>query len=192
MLRRHGEFAAAVTAAGATIVSGEALAPTATATTVRMGSGSPVVTDGPFAELKEGLGGYSRSTAPTSTRRSASPRHCRPPTSRCARSSTPRASRSLRAAPSRSRSPRRRRPGRRAGAPQRVGHRPRLGGAPARRRRRHGRGVHPGGVRRRSGDLARPRHPRPTRGLAHHHRAASGAGPDAAGGPPGASACPIW
>jgi hypothetical protein len=38
---------------------GEALQPTGTATTVRDdGNGGPLVTDGPFAETKEQLGGY--------------------------------------------------------------------------------------------------------------------------------------
>jgi hypothetical protein len=39
-------------------VAGDALQPTATATTVRAADGKPVVTDGPFAETKEQLGGY--------------------------------------------------------------------------------------------------------------------------------------
>ena len=41
-------------------VGGEGLQPSATATTVRIpeGGGDPVVTDGPFAETKEQLGGY--------------------------------------------------------------------------------------------------------------------------------------
>jgi hypothetical protein len=34
------------------------LAPTSTATTVRLGSGKPVVSDGPYAESKEQFGGY--------------------------------------------------------------------------------------------------------------------------------------
>ena len=34
------------------------LEPTSTATTVRMNHGKPVITDGPFAETKEQLGGY--------------------------------------------------------------------------------------------------------------------------------------
>ena len=38
--------------------SGEALQPTMTATTVRDQDGKPLVTDGPFAETKEQLGGY--------------------------------------------------------------------------------------------------------------------------------------
>ena len=39
-------------------VAGAALQPTPTATTVRAPDGKPVVTDGPFAETKEQLGGY--------------------------------------------------------------------------------------------------------------------------------------
>jgi hypothetical protein len=38
--------------------AGEALQPTATATTVRLKNGKVVTTDGPFAETKEQLGGY--------------------------------------------------------------------------------------------------------------------------------------
>jgi len=37
---------------------GDALQPTATATSVRDNGGEPLVTDGPFAETKEQLGGY--------------------------------------------------------------------------------------------------------------------------------------
>jgi hypothetical protein len=58
MLQAHNAWAASVAASGATIVAGDALAPSATSTTVRKGGASPVVTDGPFAETKEGLGGY--------------------------------------------------------------------------------------------------------------------------------------
>src|SRR5690349_15372219 len=44
---------------GQKIVGGSALQPTATATTVRSdGAGSYTVTDGPFVEAKEALGGY--------------------------------------------------------------------------------------------------------------------------------------
>jgi hypothetical protein len=39
-------------------VGGEALQPTATATTVRVRNGNVATTDGPFAETKEQLGGY--------------------------------------------------------------------------------------------------------------------------------------
>ncbi len=51
------------------IVDGHELQPTATATTVRIGNdGSATVTDGPFAEGKEMVGGTASSTSPTSTR----------------------------------------------------------------------------------------------------------------------------
>lgn len=38
--------------------AGEALEPTSTATSIRAATGEPVVTDGPFAETKEQLGGF--------------------------------------------------------------------------------------------------------------------------------------
>lgn len=40
------------------LVGGEALQPTASATTVRVRNGKVSTTDGPFAETKEQLGGY--------------------------------------------------------------------------------------------------------------------------------------
>jgi hypothetical protein len=59
MLAAHREFAASVETGGGKILSGEALAPPHTATSVRgAGTGSPTVTDGPFVETKETLGGY--------------------------------------------------------------------------------------------------------------------------------------
>jgi len=58
MMKAHDAWGHAVADAGATIVSGEALAPSSTATTVRKGGAAPVVTDGPFAETKEALGGF--------------------------------------------------------------------------------------------------------------------------------------
>lgn len=39
-------------------IAGEALEPTSTATSVRVQGGRTVVTDGPFAETKEALGGF--------------------------------------------------------------------------------------------------------------------------------------
>ena len=39
-------------------VAGEALEPVSTATTVRVSNGDRLVTDGPFAETKEQLGGF--------------------------------------------------------------------------------------------------------------------------------------
>ena len=44
--------------AGERILGGNALQPTATATTVRVRDGRRLTTDGPFAETKEQLGGY--------------------------------------------------------------------------------------------------------------------------------------
>ena len=40
------------------LISGDALQPTSTATTVRERGGEKITTDGPFAETKEQLGGY--------------------------------------------------------------------------------------------------------------------------------------
>jgi hypothetical protein len=42
----------------AAVVDGYELQPVATATTVRVRDGETLVTDGPFAELKEAIGGY--------------------------------------------------------------------------------------------------------------------------------------
>ena len=53
-MQAHGRFSEQVVELGGKIVGGEALQPTATATTIR----GDVVTDGPFAETKEALGGY--------------------------------------------------------------------------------------------------------------------------------------
>ena len=39
-------------------ITGEALQPTSTATTVRVRNGQTLTTDGPYAETKEQLGGY--------------------------------------------------------------------------------------------------------------------------------------
>lgn len=46
-------------------VGGEALEPASTATTVSVRDGQRIVTDGPFAETKEQLGGYFVVDAPT-------------------------------------------------------------------------------------------------------------------------------
>ncbi len=50
-------YTSAVNEAGVNL-GGEALHPTATATTVRVREGKTLTTDGPFAETKEQLGGY--------------------------------------------------------------------------------------------------------------------------------------
>ena len=44
--------------ASGSLLGGEALQPTSTATTVRVKNGKMVATDGPFAETKEQLGGF--------------------------------------------------------------------------------------------------------------------------------------
>jgi hypothetical protein len=44
--------------AGGKVLDGAELAPTRSATTVRVRNGETVVTDGPFAETKEQLGGF--------------------------------------------------------------------------------------------------------------------------------------
>jgi len=54
VMEAHTRFAQQVEEKGSKIVSGNALQPTSTATSIR----DDVVTDGPFAETKEALGGY--------------------------------------------------------------------------------------------------------------------------------------
>lgn len=54
---QYGEFAAAARGAGV-LVAGDELGPTAAATTVRVRDGRELVSDGPYAEVKEALGGY--------------------------------------------------------------------------------------------------------------------------------------
>jgi hypothetical protein len=54
VMEAHNRFAEQVSERGAKIVEGRALQPTSTATTIR----DDVVTDGPFAETKEALGGF--------------------------------------------------------------------------------------------------------------------------------------
>jgi hypothetical protein len=51
----HGKFVESVFALGGTLAGGEALAATRTATSIR---GGGTVTDGPFLETKEALGGF--------------------------------------------------------------------------------------------------------------------------------------
>jgi hypothetical protein len=53
-MEAHGRFAGQAAEKGGEILGGEALQPTPTATSIR----GDVVTDGPFAETKEALGGY--------------------------------------------------------------------------------------------------------------------------------------
>jgi hypothetical protein len=60
----YAEFARAANDAGV-LVAGDELGPTASATTVRVRDGRQVVTDGPYAEVKEALGGYFVLDCPT-------------------------------------------------------------------------------------------------------------------------------
>jgi hypothetical protein len=53
-MEAHGRFAGQVGERGAKILGGDALEPTATATSIR----GDIVTDGPFVETKEALGGF--------------------------------------------------------------------------------------------------------------------------------------
>lgn len=57
LLGRYYAFSEEVRANG-TGQTGDALQPTATATTVRVKGGKTLTTDGPFAETKEQLGGF--------------------------------------------------------------------------------------------------------------------------------------
>ena len=61
IMEEHDRITAGVEALGAKILGGEALEPTSTATSVRGGAD---VTDGPFVETKEALGGYYLVDAP--------------------------------------------------------------------------------------------------------------------------------
>lgn len=56
-MQGYGEFAGRAQAAGV-MVAGDELAPTSDATTVRVRNAQTVVVDGPYAEVKEALGGY--------------------------------------------------------------------------------------------------------------------------------------
>jgi hypothetical protein len=56
-MQGYGDFTTDMRESGA-LVSGDALQPIATATTVTVRDGKTITTDGPFAETKETLGGY--------------------------------------------------------------------------------------------------------------------------------------
>ena len=57
LIQEYGGLTAALRESGA-YVGGNQLQPTSTAATVRVRDGEQVVTDGPFAETKEQLGGF--------------------------------------------------------------------------------------------------------------------------------------
>lgn len=60
----HEAFTAAVPTAGCTLLAGEALTGVASATTVRRRGDQVTLTDGPFAETAEQLGGFYLLDAP--------------------------------------------------------------------------------------------------------------------------------
>lgn len=57
MMEEYGKFTKSIIESG-NFKAGDALQPTATATTVRLKDGKPVTTHGPFAETREALLGY--------------------------------------------------------------------------------------------------------------------------------------
>ena len=57
IMRDYGALLQSLGQSGQHLATGK-LQPTATATTVRSRNGKPIVSDGPFAETKEQLGGY--------------------------------------------------------------------------------------------------------------------------------------
>ena len=57
IFQAYGAFTEELRQSGS-MVAGDALQPTQTATTVRVQDGETLTTDGPFAETKEQLGGY--------------------------------------------------------------------------------------------------------------------------------------
>ena len=57
VMREYGEWIERATASGH-YRAGAKLKPSAASTTVRVKNGKPVITDGPFAETREQLGGY--------------------------------------------------------------------------------------------------------------------------------------
>jgi hypothetical protein len=57
MVAQYSSFAQQARERGA-LLAGDELQPTANATTVRLDDGKTIVTDGPYAETKEALGGF--------------------------------------------------------------------------------------------------------------------------------------
>ena len=57
MMADYGEFTKSIVQAG-NFKAGDRLKPVSTATTVRVRNGKTMITDGPFAETREQLGGY--------------------------------------------------------------------------------------------------------------------------------------
>lgn len=64
MMEAYFAYSKALAAAGV-LRGGSELAPVSTATTVRVRNGKPLLSDGPFAETREQLGGYYLIDVPT-------------------------------------------------------------------------------------------------------------------------------
>ncbi|MBO3102374.1 YciI family protein [Cellulomonas fengjieae] len=62
--RQHGDYDDQAADYGVTFLAGEALQPVATAVTLRRSGQDATITDGPFAETAEQLGGFYLVTAP--------------------------------------------------------------------------------------------------------------------------------
>jgi hypothetical protein len=78
-MKSWDEYTKELVAAGA-FVAGEGLQSSTTATTLRVADGERILTDGPFVETKEQVGGFyviDCKAARTSTRRSSGPPSCR-------------------------------------------------------------------------------------------------------------------
>jgi hypothetical protein len=63
VLSQYNAYTEMLKSSGA-FIAGEALQPVTTATTLRQKDGQTITTDGPFAETKEGLGGFYLIDAP--------------------------------------------------------------------------------------------------------------------------------
>jgi hypothetical protein len=89
MLQAHGRFAQAVDQQGGKILGGEALQPTATATSLR--NDGQAVTSGPFVQTKEALSGFYLIEAADPEQALAFAKQCPAPGggSSCGRSWTP-------------------------------------------------------------------------------------------------------
>lgn len=75
-MNKHDAFAAWCAEQGFAITGGAALQASPTATTLRRGNGEVLVTDGPYAEFKEHLGGFYIIEARDLDQAMEAARHC--------------------------------------------------------------------------------------------------------------------
>ena len=172
-------------AAGTAVLDGQELEPASIATTLRADpAGRLTITDGPFLETKEAVGGYYLIEAADLDEVIGSGLAAARGLRRPQRGGDPSGGRVT--------DERRGRRGGRAGAPPRLGPGARRDGAPDPGPRSRG-GVHPGRVRPGAADLAADRHPGSARRVAHDHRPQPGAGRAApgVGAAPGAAAAGV-